>query len=136
MVLVDAIFQTITVKKSGAGVGRSCIKPAAVRRMSARLARFALVERTVVSYVEWTSAPGGTKAKHWWPADGYSAPSSLGDPLSADRYKADLTNTIKTLVRQTKWKRKVVALFDVAFQHRTRIAKHQYEEIARRGLWE
>ena len=32
---VDAIFQTITVKKSGAGVGRSCIKAAAVRRMSA-----------------------------------------------------------------------------------------------------
>ena len=68
--LVNAIFQTITVKKSGAGVGRICIKAAAVRRMSARLARFALVERTVVSYVEWTSAPGGTKAKHWWTADG------------------------------------------------------------------
>ena len=50
--LVGAIFQTITVKKSRAGVGRSFIKPAAVRRMSARLARFALVERTVVSYVE------------------------------------------------------------------------------------
>ena len=79
--LVDAIFQTITVEKSGAGVGRSCIKAAAVRRMSARLARFALVERTIVSYVEWTSAPGGTKAKHWWPFNGYSAPSSLGDPL-------------------------------------------------------
>ena len=87
-----------------------------------------------MSYVEWTSAPGGTKAKQWWPADGYSAPSSLGDPLSADRYKADLTNTIKTLVRQTKWKRKVVALFDVAFQHRTRIVKHQYEENARHVL--
>lgn len=132
--LVDAIFQTITVKKSGAGVGRSCIKPAAVRRMSARLARFALVQRTVVSYVEWTSAPGGTKAKQWWPVDGYTGPSSLRDPLSADRYKADLTYTLNTLVRQTKWKRKVVALFDGAFQHRTRIAKHQYEEMARRVL--
>ena len=63
--LVDAIFQTITINKSGAGVGRSCIKAAAVRPMSARLARFALVERTFVSYVEWTSAPGGTKAKQW-----------------------------------------------------------------------
>ena len=132
--MVDAIFQTITVKKSGAGIRRSCIKPAAVRRMSARLARFALVERTVVSYVEWTSAPGGTKAKQWWPVDGYTAPSSLGDPLSADRYKADLTNTLKTLVRQTKWKKKVVPLFDVAFPLRTRIAKHQYEENSQRVL--
>ena len=87
-----------------------------------------------MSYVELTSAPGGTKGRHWWPADGYSAPSSLGDPLSANRYEAVLTNTIKTLVRQTKWKRKVVALFDVASQHRTRIAKHQYEENAWRVL--
>ena len=84
--------------------------------------------------MEWTSAPGGTKAKHWWPADGYSAPSSLGDPLSADRYKADLTNTIETLVRQTKWKRKVVALFDVAFHHRALMGKHHYEENAWRVL--
>ena len=87
-----------------------------------------------MSYVEWMGAPGGTKAKQWWPANGYTAPSSLGDPLSADRYKADLTYTMKALVRQTKWKRKVVALFDDAFQHRTRIAKHQYEENARRLL--
>ena len=100
--VADALFQTITVKKSGGGVGRSCIKPAAVRRMSARLARYALLERTVVSYVEWTSAPGGTKAKLWWPAEGYTAPSSLTYPLSAERYRADLTNTMKTLVRQTK----------------------------------
>ena len=132
--VVDAIFQTITVKKSGGGVGRSCIKPAAVRRMSARLARYALLERTVVSYVEWTSGPGGTKAKLWWPAEGYTAPSSLTDPLSADRYRADLTNTLKTLIRQTKWKRKVVALFDGVFPYRTPIGKHQYEENARRVL--
>ena len=69
--LVDASFQTIIVKESGAGLSRSWIKAAAVRHMPARLARFALVERTVVSYVEWTRAPGGTKAKQWWPADGY-----------------------------------------------------------------
>ena len=70
--------------------------------MSARLARFALVERTVVSYVEWTSAPGGTKVKQWWPVDGYTGHSSLGDPLSADRYKWVLNYTLKTLVGQTK----------------------------------
>jgi hypothetical protein len=132
--VVDAIFQTITVKKSGGGVGRCCIKPAAVRRMSARLARFALIERTIVSYVEWTSAAGGTKAKVFWPADGYTAPSSLRDPLSLDRYKADLTSTMKTLVRQTKWKRKVVGLFDAAFPRRTPIGKHHYDENARRVL--
>ena len=131
---VDAIFQTINEKKSGAGVGRSCIKPAAVRRMSARLARFALLQRTVVSYVEWTTAPGGTKAKLWRPAEGYTALSPLGDPLYGNRYKANLTNTMKTLVRQTKWKRKVVALFDEAFQYQTPIGKHQYEENARRVL--
>ena len=102
--------------------------------MLARLAQFALVERTVVSYVEWTSAPGGTKAKPWWLAEGYTAPSSLTDPLSADKYRADLRNTMKTLVRQTKWKRKVVALFNALFPYRTPIAKNQYKENARRAV--